>query len=273
MTTVRRLMMTGALLPVAMAARAQATQPRPPIADNSFLMEEAYNQEAGVVQHISLLQKARDGQSWFYAFTQEWPVGGQRNQFSYTLPFAWISSRSSGVGDVALNWRYQAVGSGAAATWVSPRLSLILPTGNYKHGLGSGVLGAQASIPVSHRWNDAVVSHTNAGLTILPGMKDPVGKFGTATTVSLGQSVIWQPLARVNFMLEAVWAGTARTAAAVDSWYASFYLSPGMRWAYDFASGLQVVPGVAFPIGIGPSKDDKQVLLYLSFEHPYGAHR
>lgn len=55
---------------------------------------------------------------------------------------------------------------------------------------------------------------------------------------------------------------------STDSWNASFYLSPGVRWGYDFASGLQVVPGIAFPIGVGPSKDDNQILLYLSLEHP-----
>jgi hypothetical protein len=259
-----------AVLAATLAAQA-AAQPagaRLPIADNSFLMEEAYNQDAGVIQHISLFQKARDGQAWFYAFTQEWPVGGQRNQFSYAVPFAWITSRRSGVGDVMLNWRYQAIGRDDDATWVAPRLSLVLPTGDSRHGLGSGVLGVQGAIPMSHRWTEAIVSHTNVGVTLLPGMKDPLGKTGTATTLSLGQSFIWQPFARTNFMLEAVWAGTSRTVGSVDSWYASLYLSPGVRWAYDFTSGLQIVPGVAFPIGVGPSKDDNQVLLYLSFEHP-----
>jgi hypothetical protein len=46
------------------------------------------------------------------------------------------------------------------------------------------------------------------------------------------------------------------------------YISPGIRWAYDRPSGLQVVPGVAFPIGIGHNHDT-QVLLYLSLEHPF----
>ena len=50
----------------------------------SFLLEEAYNQEAGVVQHIQALR--REQRSWFYTFTQEWPLGGQDHQFSYTVP-------------------------------------------------------------------------------------------------------------------------------------------------------------------------------------------
>ena len=52
------------------------------IADNSFLIEEAYNQEAGVVQHISAWQRSLRTAAWAYTFTQEWPVGSQTHQLS-----------------------------------------------------------------------------------------------------------------------------------------------------------------------------------------------
>jgi len=42
-----------------------------------------------------------------------------------------------------------------------------------------------------------------------------------------------------------------------------------VRWSYDFDWGLQIVPGVAFPMGVGPSRHEKSVFLYLSFEHPF----
>ena len=45
------------------------------IQDNSFLIEEAYNQEAGVVQHIGSFR--RQGKDRFFAFTQELPLGSQ----------------------------------------------------------------------------------------------------------------------------------------------------------------------------------------------------
>ncbi len=48
------------------------------------------------------------------------------------------------------------------------------------------------------------------------------------------------------------------------------YVSPGIRWSYDFESGLQIVPGIALPIGVGPSRGEKSAFLYLSFEHPFG---
>lgn len=45
------------------------------IQDNSFLIEEAYNQEPGVVQHI--LAWRRQGRDWSNTFTQEFPLGTQ----------------------------------------------------------------------------------------------------------------------------------------------------------------------------------------------------
>jgi len=38
------------------------------------------------------------------------------------------ASAQAGLGDVMLNWRVQAVGSEGSATWISPRVSLVLPS-------------------------------------------------------------------------------------------------------------------------------------------------
>ena len=61
----------------------------PAIEDNSYFIEEAYNQEDRVVQHInngrfSLLSS----HDFAYSFTQEWPVFSQKHQFSYTIGFS-----------------------------------------------------------------------------------------------------------------------------------------------------------------------------------------
>ena len=58
------------------------------IQDNSFFVEEAYNQEPGVVQHIlnvpiNFINGSREITP---SFTQEWPVFSQTHQFSYTTP-------------------------------------------------------------------------------------------------------------------------------------------------------------------------------------------
>src|SRR5437762_13598681 len=106
------------IIVIAANARAQSAAPdsaKPKsIQDNSFLVEEAYNQEAGVVQHINGLNIDRTGKSYEYDFTQEWPVGGITHQLSYTLPLVHsdIVPKSTGLGDVLLNYRYQLVGDG-----------------------------------------------------------------------------------------------------------------------------------------------------------------
>src|SRR6185503_11688935 len=53
------------------------------ISDNSFLVEEAFNQEAGIFQNI--FNTVHAGGEWGTTFTQEWPVVSQTHQFSYTL--------------------------------------------------------------------------------------------------------------------------------------------------------------------------------------------
>jgi hypothetical protein len=86
----------------------------------------------------------------------------------------------------------------------------------------------------------------------------------------VGQSFIWLASHRFNVMLEAIYtrgqevAGPTSTATTKTA-----FISPGVRWSYDFDSGLQIVPGIAFPIGVGPSRHDRAVFLYLSFEHPF----
>jgi len=52
-------------------------------------------------------------------------------------------------------------------------------------------------------------------------------------------------------------------------WTNSLLHSPGIRWSYNFMNGLQIVPGVGVPLGVGPSAGERAILLYLSFEHPF----
>jgi len=51
----------------------------------------------------------------------------------------------------------------------------------------------------------------------------------------------------------------------------SFFINPGLRYAFDCRINgkdvLQIVPGISFPIGIGPSNGEYGILAYLSFEH------
>ncbi len=241
----------------------------PPIQDNSFLIEEAYNQEAGVVQHITTWQQDRDSKDWNATFTQEWPFLSQKHQLSYTL--AWDhAAGDGGPGDLAVNYRYQLIGDGDAPVAFSPRLSLLLPTGEAEEGRGAGSTGLQLNLPLSSVLAPRLVAHTNAGFTWTPDAENEFGQKADNFSPQIGQSLVWLLNPRVNLMLEAVYTNaesTISTGRTVTT--ESLTLSPGIRWAHNLASGLQIVPGIAFPIGVGPSDGLKAVFLYISFEHPF----
>jgi hypothetical protein len=237
------------------AAPLSAQTPREPesqIQDNSFLIEEAYNQDPGVVQHIQTFSRATRGGDWLYTFTQEWPAPGIKHQLSYTLAMASIDG-ARGIGDVAVNYRYQLLGDADAKVAVSPRLTVLLPTGNERRGLGSGGAGIQVMLPVSTVLTPALVAHWNLSATLTPSTH--------THNLTAGQSFVWLANHRFNVLVETLWSRTSDRAGHD----AQLTVSPGIRWSYDFPSKLQIVPGVAFPITSGT----KSVFLYLSFEHPF----
>lgn len=238
------------------------------IQDNSFLIEEAYNQEDGVVQHIFTYLRMK-GDSWLFTFTQEWPVPKQDHQLSYTIPMERIKGDgqdSSGIGDIALNYRYQAVLKEGIA--FAPRLSLILPTGDEKKGLGAGTAGYQVNFPLSSKLADRWVTHFNMGITITPRSKDPAGRRADTVATNYGASTIYLATNNLNLMVE-VAGGTQQTVqgSGITADDNALFISPGFRYALDFGK-LQVVPGAAFPVGFGPSKGEYGAFVYLSFEHP-----
>jgi len=250
---------------------AQPSAARGPIEDNSFLIEEAYNQEGGVVQHISTFALQRATHAWVYTFTQEWPLFSQRHQLSYTVPF--ISAgrgTGSGVGDVALNYRYQLADGAQSGIAVAPRVSLLLATGDERRGRGVGGTGLQVNLPISAELSPRLMAHWNAGATYTPSARNDIGDEASTRTYNLGGSLIWLAAPAFNVMLESAWARAEEVIGPGERLsYRAFYISPGVRGAIDFASGLQIVPGLAVPIGIGPSRGDRHVFFYLSFEHPF----
>ena len=265
-----------ALLSMGVVATSHAQSPpaaaKPPrIEDNSFLIEEAYNQEKGVVQHISVFQRDLTTRAWSYSFTQEWPVRGQRHQFSYTAAVARLGTSATGFGDVLLNYRLQLVADANRGLFLAPRLSLSVPTGDASRGLGAGATGLQMDIPVSQRMGEHFVTHVNAGYTWFGTTRDASGASGSLGAINLAHSVVWLAHPRLNVLLETVWSGSERRARGSSSWDATLLLNPGIRWAYNLKSGTQIVPGVSFPIGVGPSGGQRQLLLYFSVEHAFGS--
>jgi hypothetical protein len=256
------------VVPVAVLAQ---TGDDGPIQDNSYFIEEAYNQEDGVVQHIcNVLYE--DGDDWVFSFTQEWPLTGLRHQLSYTLAYAnaeSLNGSSDGFGDVLVNYRYQLVGSGEESLAIAPRVSLVIPAGDEEYALGSGSTGVQLNLPISVAHSAQLVTHWNVGATFFPNARNELGDEASVTLWQVGGSAIWLANPRFNVMLEALRIGAEDVIGrdATDA-HRSLIVSPGIRWAHDFPSGLQVVPGIAVPFTFDDGERNASVFLYLSFEHP-----
>ena len=264
-------------LPFTLAAAPATNAPVRGIMDNSFFVEEAYNQEAGVVQHIfaavhSVTQvSGPDDRAWDLAFTQEWPLFSQTHQVSYTVPFKAVETggqSASGVGDMFLNYRWQAVFHEDTLTAFAPRLSLILPTGDEQKGFGDDTLGYQVNLPFSTALNDRWFAHANAGLTFLPDA-------GTSPThdllkYNLGASAIYAATGRLHLMIEWVgyWDESSTGGGGTDREFSSI-ISPGLRYAFNFKNDSQLVLGIAAPIGLNNASPDIGVFLYVSFEHAF----
>jgi len=251
-----------------------ASADAPKIQDNSFLVEEAYNQEFGIVQHIQNFQHYWNSKDWIYTFTQEWPVDASpRNQLSYTLAALHSGDRpgsGGGFGDVILNYRYQVLGAGVSKVAFAPRFSVLFPTGDSRLGRGAGGTGIQGALPLSIVLTRRLETHWNAGTTIIPNAKNTSGETGTTFGYNLGQSFVWLAKPRFNILFETVFNRSQQvTGPKTTEWSSELLLNPGIRWAYNFKNGLQIVPGISLPVGVGPSSGEKGVFLYLSFEHPY----
>ena len=264
------MFLVAALLAAAARVEGQGGGWPPAISDNSFLVEEAYNQEPGTVQWILQPQYVRGGNFWAISFTNEWPVPRrQKHQLSYTALYSTAGDRTdAGWGDVALNYRYQALDGGERGWWFAPRLTTFLPTGNWRKGLGNGVPGLQVEAPFSRRVTRDLAVHLNAGATVYPEARafaaPAVESRATAWGLSEGASVIWLAAPQLNFLVEVV-ASQFRLPAAGDTTVQVnvAIVNPGVRRAFNFAKG-QLVLGAGIPIGLTRSSPDPGLLFYLS---------
>jgi hypothetical protein len=182
-----------------------------PIQDNSFLVEEAYNQEDGVIQHIGFVEPFSTG-DWAYTQTDEWPMRSLKHQLSLAVGFnhcAAYAASGAGWGDTAINYRYQRVGSGETRLAVAPRLSLLLPTGNSSLGRGFGGWGMQTNLPISIQQTRYLVTHWNAGLTWILAAQNSLGQTAMVLNPNLCQSTVWLVKPRFNVLCEVVWSSNA----------------------------------------------------------------
>ncbi len=242
------------------------------IKDNSFLIEEAYNQEAGVIQFIQGYQYSELTKEWTYTFTNEFPVPNETHQLSYALPMVKKtgtngSADEKGLGDVALNYRFQAVHTEKLA--MAPRISLILPTGDYKKGLGSGATGIQVNQTLSVIVNPSFSHHWNAGMTYTPNAQNAAGEKASLVGFNFGMSGIYSITQQTNFLCEFAFNNNEAVVTTNQKSSSSTYLIvPGLRSAFKAGNNTEVVPGIAAILGFGQSaiEHDRGVFIYFSVE-------
>jgi hypothetical protein len=236
------------------------------IQDNSFFVEEAYNQEPGVVQHIfSMPMMFGPGDKEISpTFTQEWPFFGQTNQLSYTVPYT-FNDDGNAFDDVRLNSRWQALMESDHVPAFAPRFSLVLPTGDPDKGIGHDRPGYEINLPVSKIVSNRWTLHFNAGGSVFPDVHGH-----DLWNYNLGASAIYAVTRDFNLMLESVvnWDEDLDDRKRVDR-TVSALISPGARYAFNLPNDLQIVVGAAVPVGLTPDSPEWGLFFYLSFEHPF----
>jgi DtxR family Mn-dependent transcriptional regulator len=257
------------LLLLSLASPARAQQPQQPfepapepfkITDNSFLVEEAFNQEAGVFQNI--FNATRSEHVWSSTFTQEWPIASQTHQFSYVL--AWARSDRFSFGDVMLNYRYQAMMEGPGKPAFAPRIGVILPTAN-DNDVGDS-LGLQFNLPFSKR-TGGVYWHWNAGITLRPSADFGNGSESIESPFFAGSAIL-RVKPRFHAMLESVLGYEDLPSTIGTGRERRFTLSPGARGGWDLGE-KQLVLGFAAPVRWLAGHHETAAFFYVSYELPF----
>jgi DtxR family Mn-dependent transcriptional regulator len=254
----------AAMLLLAVAAAASAQAEPFEILDNSLLVEEAFNQEPGIFQNIFGI-RAADGDGWEAAFTQEWPVFTQTHQFSYTVG-ALGADGARGMADLMINYRWQAVLESASSPAFSPRVSLILATGDAERGFGSGGPGWQVNLPFSKQFGDTYL-HWNAGFTHVPAA-DAETREHNLLSPHAALSGIYRLRPMFNLMLESVVEFEQLVEGDQKRRETTVTLSPGFRTGWNVGD-TQTIVGFAVPVAISGDSTSAGVFGYFSYELPF----
>lgn len=250
------------LLPTLLSAQDKKFE----ILDNSFFVEEAFNQDKGIFQNIFSWSRDRSGE-WEGSFTQEWPAPATTHQVSYTIPFA----SPAHFGGVLLNYRYQVLEEASGRPAFAPRFSLILPTGRALDY--SDHPGVQVNLPFSKQAGD-IYLHWNAGVTWLHGIPNGGASKTSLTSPQVAGSVIWNTRPYLNAMLESVMSfedspiGNQQTSRERVT-----TISPGVRGGWTLTGDRQIILGAAVPLTFTQGAHSTAFLTYFSYELPFTSNR
>lgn len=252
--------------------------------DNSFLFDEAINQEKGIMQYVSNLYFDNvNGGNLLYNFTQEIPVGGEQHQLNYSILYhidrvTPTGQRSSGFGDIAIGYHYKVSGK-RDKLMVIPGISIIIPTGNSQEGRGIGGPGIQSTVTFTKRLSHRLVTHYNIGYTFI-SQADRYSYSKTDSPVlayernlnyaGIGAGATWYVTRKTvlftelisNFVKDIRQDGTLRNRNIST-------INPGFRFAID-ANNVQIVPGISTPIILTDGAFSRiGIFFYLSIETEY----
>ena len=204
-------------------------------------------------------------------FNEELPLGSEKHQLSITLPAQLVGNgteKYKGLGDVQFEYGYSILGDSTTRVTISPGIGLTLPTGNARKELGAGSTGVSFKLPVSVMLTKRFASNSTFETTFTKSARNAEDERANTFGYEFGQSFVWFAKPKLNFLVEAVWESSQEVIGqGLKEYEREFLISPGVRWAHVFKSGLIVSPGVAVPIGIGPSRGEKGIFFYISFEH------
>jgi hypothetical protein len=236
------------------------------ITGNSFLIEEGVTQDYGVVQHIFTYKYSPISKNWISMFTQEWPFFSENHQLSYSVPYLHNDNPfDNSIGDVVVHYKYQLLLDDIVA--LAPRLAIVTPSGDYKKGFGNGNIGYQGGIPFSVYLTDDIIMNWNMVGTYTTGKKNSTGIEYDALDMNFGIGMAVNVIDNIDILFESVWNSYEILDNGIKGRNDTAFINPGIRGAIRFDSGLEIVPGISTPIGVGPSNGEYSVFLYLSFEH------
>jgi hypothetical protein len=214
-----------------------------------------------------------------FSFTHEIPLKDVKHQFSYTVNYFSYATQfggTHGLGDILVNYRYEWRGKEDWAL-ITPRFSLILPSGDFSKEFGLGAWGGQFNLPLTKLISRRLVTHYNAGLTFYKDAKYDMTDDKNATIkmehdlrcINAGASIIWMPVDRLNLMLEYVsnFNEGFESNGKVNNGH-QMVVNPGFRYAFDKGK-CQIVPGISMPVAIESDKPQFGGFIYLSIEPNY----
>lgn len=255
---------------------------QPAFEDNSFLLEEAFNQPMGVIQHVSSFSWNNVKQGNFsFNFTQEIPITDLKHQFSYSLNYSLMepadgSKAKNGFGDMYISYRPSLMDENQ---WMmlAPRITLILPTGNSSQGLGQGGWGGQLNVAITKRLSRQLITHYNFGTTFIHNADyyqdtpaEPVLTYQrNLYHKNAGIGFIWIAQRKCHVMLEYLsdFTQNIKHNGGIITQHQGT-ISPGLRYCIDTGK-MQIVPGIAAPLRVTNHAVDIGVFLYLSIEPDY----